>query len=249
MLKRFEVENYKGFADRLVWDFSAGDYAFNRNLVHNGLVNSALVYGRNGSGKTSLGLALFDITLHLTDKSRISGIDLQNYTNLYHPGKHVSFSYTFLFENAVVRYEYQKSGPDSLIYEKLTINNELWLDYDDSDTGTKFIHPDLKVNQNINQIDSRLSILKYIYRNTPANRIPLLTEMFRFCKNMFWYRGLSEGNPYAGFENGNASLEEAICQSGKVNEFEGFLHDHGIDHRLQFETVNGEHRLFACFPT
>ena len=43
MLKRFEVENFKGFKDNIVLDFSARDYAFNKPLVVNGIVNKAIV--------------------------------------------------------------------------------------------------------------------------------------------------------------------------------------------------------------
>ena len=50
MLKRFEVENFKGFKDRLVFDLSAREYAFNKNLVVNGIVNKGIIYGKNGIG-------------------------------------------------------------------------------------------------------------------------------------------------------------------------------------------------------
>ena len=55
MLKRFEVENFKGFKDRIVFDFSARDYSFNQELIGAGLVMHALIYGKNGIGKSSLG--------------------------------------------------------------------------------------------------------------------------------------------------------------------------------------------------
>ena len=52
MIKRFEVENFKGFEKRLVFDLTARDYEFNRSLVNNGVVNKAIIYGKNGVGKT-----------------------------------------------------------------------------------------------------------------------------------------------------------------------------------------------------
>ena len=70
MLKRFEVENFKGFENNIVLDLSAREYAFNKNMVVNNVVNKAIIYGKNGVGKSSLGIALFDITSHLTDKER-----------------------------------------------------------------------------------------------------------------------------------------------------------------------------------
>lgn len=44
MLKRFEVENFKGFKNPLVMDFTAREYEFNKNLIVNGIVNKAILY-------------------------------------------------------------------------------------------------------------------------------------------------------------------------------------------------------------
>ena len=38
MLKHFEVENFRGFKDRLVFDLTARDYDFNKELVHDGVI-------------------------------------------------------------------------------------------------------------------------------------------------------------------------------------------------------------------
>ena len=44
MLKRFEVKNFKGFKDKLVFDLSATrEYAFNTEFICNNIVNKALI--------------------------------------------------------------------------------------------------------------------------------------------------------------------------------------------------------------
>ena len=68
MLKTFETENYRTFSDRIIFDLTSKDYTFSNDIVKNGLVNKAIIYGRNAIGKSSLGLALFDIISHLTDR-------------------------------------------------------------------------------------------------------------------------------------------------------------------------------------
>lgn len=247
MLKRFEVENYKGFSRRLVWDLNSRDYSFNRHLVQNGIVNKAIIYGKNGIGKSSLGLALFDITMHLTDNERINAGYLSNYTNLHQPDDPVSFTYVFQFENDEVIYSYQKSGPDYLLNEQLFFNGEKVLDYDYFDEEKRYISEKLKSSLNIDLVDNKLSVIKYIYRNTPTNNSPVLTKMLQFCEKMLWYRSLSEGNSYAGFTNGANTLVEILYQKSKLREFEQFLKENGLDYHLKFESVNGKHELMALF--
>ncbi len=78
MLKTFEIENYRTFSDRIIFNLTSKNYAFNNNIIKSGLVNKAIIYGRNAIGKSSLGLALFDIISHLTDRFVFSK---RNYIN------------------------------------------------------------------------------------------------------------------------------------------------------------------------
>lgn len=247
MLKRFEVENFKGFSKRLVWSLDGRDYSYNKNLVKSGIVNKAIIYGKNGIGKTSLGLALFDITIHLTDKNRLLPTYYANYRNLTALNNAVSFKYVFQFGNDEIIYEYQKSDPDNLVCEKLTLNGLILIDYNYFNKKHQFINADIQNGLNIDLIDNKLSILKYIYRNTPTNTIPALTDMMVFCENMLWYRSLSDGNVYAGFTNGSTNLNEILYASGKLKEFEKFLLDNGMKYNLRFYPINGMHELMAVF--
>ncbi|MCR4889961.1 MAG: hypothetical protein K5979_12400 [Ruminococcus sp.] len=129
MLKKFEVENFKGFSKRLVFDLTARDYEFNQNLTENGIVKKAIIYGKNGVGKSTLGIALFDIISHLTDKERVPFLYLQNYICLENTMKPALFKYTFNFDNDIVVYEYKKWDPDNLVSEKLTVNDYTLIDY------------------------------------------------------------------------------------------------------------------------
>lgn len=246
MLKRFEVENYRGFSERLVFDLSARDYGFNKNLVYNGIVNKAMIYGKNGIGKSSVGLALFDIISHLTDKTRQYR---QCYRNLDYPDKPVEFKYVFKFGNDEIVYSYYKMEQDYLLKEKLIVNNKLLICYDyfSDSVEDKFISPEIKGSLNIDLIDNKLSVLKYIYRNTPTNEESPITKVIRFCESMLWFRSLSDGASYMGYGIGGANLTDVIYESGKLCEFQSFLTKHGLDYRLKFEAENGNHILYAYY--
>lgn len=247
MLKRFEVENFKGFKNSLVFDLTARDYEFNKNIVVNDVVNKAIIYGKNGVGKSSLGIAIFDIIGHLTDKERMPIRYLINYVNLESEKLFVRFAYTFQFDDDVVVYEYAKRDPNNLIFERLTINNNVVVDYDFFNPEVRFLDKSIIGELNVELIDNKLSVLKYIYRNTPTNTSIPLTRMMQFVDNMLWYRSLSEGNAYCGFSVGGATLVDKLYESGKVKEFEQFLKENDLNYKLRFVNRNGTHELMAVY--
>ena len=108
MLKKFEVENFKGFDKKITFDLTAREYNYNASLVKNGIVNKAIVYGKNGIGKSSLGIGLFDIIIHLTDKEKLQPIYLVNYRNYNTNQAYAKFIYYFQFDKDEIIYEYAK---------------------------------------------------------------------------------------------------------------------------------------------
>ena len=247
MLKRFTVENCRGFQKELVFDLSARDYEFNQGLVRNGLVNKAIIYGPNGIGKSSLGIALFDIVAHLTDKQKIRDQYQDNYRNLESDSKVILFDYLFVFDGFTVFYEYAKNDAGDLLLERLIIYKVLVFDYNFFDTSHQFVDRTQVGELNINLTDNKLSVVKYIYRNLPTGTIPALTRMIQFCENMLWYRCLSDGNTYAGFTNGGSRLSKVIYEKEALEEFRGFLAENGLKYDLGFEIENDSPILYAYF--
>ncbi|MGN0581463.1 MAG: ATP/GTP-binding protein [Oscillospiraceae bacterium] len=246
MLKRFEVENYRGFSEKLVFDLTARDYGFNQNLICNGLVSKAIIYGKNGIGKSTFGFALFDIITHLTDNL---SLHQDNYRNLNNLDKPAMFRYYFKFGTDEIIYEYFKFDYSDLQKEKLTLNGKTLIrfDYFSNNSDERFIDKDLKGSLNIELPDNKLSVLKYIYRNTPTSPTSPVTKLIRFCENMLWYRSLSDGNTYMGFKTGGAMLTEVIREYNKLDEFQCFLKENGLDYQLGFEMENGKYVLYSYY--
>ncbi len=249
MLIKFKVSGYKGFNEPLILDLKAREYAFNTEIVKNNIVNKGLIYGKNGIGKSNLGTALFDIILHLTDKEKLPVQYLQNYLNLDSKNNYAEFSYEFMFGSDKVVYEYKKSSPFDLIEEKLNINDKNTIYYNYFNKKNNYVDSNLIGSLNIELIDNKLSIIKYIYRNMPTNPASLLYKMMNFVDNMLWYRGLSEGNAYCGFKNGGELLTEGLYKSGKIKEFQNFLISNEIYYDLDWQIINGMHELMVKFPS
>lgn len=148
MLRRFEVENYRCFSEKLVFDLTSRDYSFNQNLVYNGIVNKAIIYGKNGIGKSVLGFALFDIISHLTDNKCLQK---KNYRNLEHLDQPVVFRYFFKFGNDDIVYEYIKLDQYDLRKETLKLNGKelVRFDYFSQSETERFVDSTLKGSLNL----------------------------------------------------------------------------------------------------
>ena len=82
--------------ERKIYDLQdPNGYEFNKESIKNGVINHAIVYGKNGVGKSNLGLAIFDIVGHLTDFG-ISDALYSNYSNAFNSSDIAQFHYEFL---------------------------------------------------------------------------------------------------------------------------------------------------------
>ena len=102
MLKSFTVSNFKAFAEPITIDFSAtGNYEFNKESVKDGIVKTGIMYGKNASGKSSLGLAIFDIVANLTDNF-VNQQKYINFENRFSKSGFISFTYLYASSLSIV---------------------------------------------------------------------------------------------------------------------------------------------------
>ena len=164
MLIEFKVEGFKNFEKELVFDLSkTRNYNFNENAIKDGIVKTGLIYGINGSGKSNLGLAIFDIILHLTDKEKTINL-YDYYLNLTNSNTMAKFYYKFKFGNDILEYEYQKDKPQNLVSEVLKINDILISDYNYRSNKYELnLEGTESLNKNLN--GNNISFIKYINNN------------------------------------------------------------------------------------
>lgn len=250
MLKRFEVENFRGFRGRMVLDLSASSYEFNSQLVSGKppVVRKALIYGENGVGKSALGIALFDISRHLTDNQKVRMRYLEPYRNLDSGSDVVSFRYVFSFiHDEDVIYEYVKSDPDTLVSEKLYFDGQRVFQWNHRHPSENMLSPDFARGLRTDMIGENVSPVRYVYGSVGSGKIVLLDKLMTFVGNMLWYRKLSYGNDYAGLVSGQSEIEDYIISNGRMDALAKFLSEHNIVYNLFPITIDGSKQLGVRF--
>lgn len=233
MIKYFSVRNYKSFKDELIIDFSNyKDYKYNTYAIENNLISTAVIYGKNASGKTNLGYAFLDITLHLVDKQQIAQ-QHTNYLNADSDENTSSFTYVFQFNQEEVTYRYRKSNALKLVYEELYINKIKVFSYNFIDKKRDFSNLSLIQAEtlNFNFKDMNISVLRYIANNTNLDKHSIIHKLMTFVGNMLWFRSIGL-NDYIGYLKGADQIQEQIIKNGKVTAFELFLSECGIEYKL-----------------
>jgi len=245
MLKQIKIRNFKNFRDEIVFSLDApNNYEFNRQIIKNNIVNTAIIVGENASGKTNLGYAIMDITTHLTDKRKRA---IKPYTNLYNDDSTAYFEYTFEFAGITVVYKYEKLQQDVAKREELFINGKQVILNDGIERYVK-----LKGAETLNlklYNEKEISLVKYAYSNTVLDESEIeskiFIEFFKFVNSMLWFSS-TEGNSYIGLINETGDLYEKILEKDKTpQKLENFLKGVGINYTL-VERDLGEGKSIFC---
>ncbi len=242
MLCSFSVENFKAFRKAVTIDFSStGNYAFNQDAIKNGISKTALMYGTNACGKTSLCLALFDIVKNLTDKF-FPLAKYSVYQNAFRLDKPVSFEYKFIFDGIYAVYSYKKSDVNTIIAESLSIDDKAVFSYDRSvaEQTSQMLQIKLKGAEslNIKLNDLKISLFRFVKNNTnlednPLNRV--FNNIFCFVDRMllFWS---NEDRGFVGYgTNPSENMINYIIKSGNFDSLKKLFKEAGYDDQLEYE--------------
>lgn len=249
MLKRFSVENFKGFKDRITLDIgSPNNYSFNSEIIENGCVTKGIIYGINSCGKSNLGLAIFDIITYLTEKQKL----LQSYDfylNMSGRKSFAEFEYTFAFDDHEVLYRYSKTDVNALKSESLSIDGKevIYFDFLTRD-GFTLLEGSDTLNASIKN-ESPISRVKYVNSNSILSdnvQNQVFKKFIDFVERMLLFYSL-DSRGYEGFMNGSESIAEGIVNSGKVGDFQEFLKENDIVYELYGCEVDGRKAIYCHF--
>lgn len=246
MLTEFRVRNYRNFRDELYFSLETNkNYEFSQEAILNGVIKDSIVIGYNASGKTNMGLAIMDITVHLTDKNWSNRPNLF-YSNLYNQDDIASFMYRFKFGSDVLEYSYEKRDVEHVIRENVKINGRKVLT---NDMEECVIHLKGSESLNLDNWDRSISLVKYVYANTILDKndedCQNFTKFIRFVNQMLFISS-TEGLKAIGSVSNGGNLIEEICNLEKgVESLEAFLREENLPFHL-VERDKGEGKRIYC---
>lgn len=236
MISKFEVKNFKNFNDWFSFDLTdTKQFEFKSECVKNGIVSKALVYGPNGVGKSNLGFAMLDITMHLQERP-INNKSYDNYLPIGREESLAEFKYFYTFGQDSVSYEYGKSKWDELIYESLTIGGELVLHYDRRNEGSA-AKIELKGTESLKKDmgDSKISLITYVRNSSILDENKqngLFQEFIKQVDGMLFFRSLQDYSSI-GAEPSYKTLNEYLIKEGDIADLQSFLDKAGIVCKLE----------------
>lgn len=223
MLAKFSVNNYRGFKEKIELDLShPANYEFNGFAIKNGIVKNGIIYGPNGSGKTNLGLAIFDIVNHLSQKMRKPDFYSKSFAYLGGQDKYVDFEYTFKFQETELFYTYSKDMNGALRKESLSVNGVLIFDRSDNRLiiNSFPVGEDMKTQLASNA--NNVSIINFLLMSYPLSGDNYLMRLKLFVDSMLWFRSL-RGNDFIGLESAPSALEEFVIANDYLDDFQLFI--------------------------
>ncbi len=252
MLKSFSVSNFRIFSNKITIDFSStGNYTFNSETVRNGIVNTAIMYGKNASGKSSLAYALFDIVSNLTD-NYVTPKGYANYLNAETNREYAEFEYHFIFNDKEVIYSYKKSAVNVILAETLVLDGEKVIAYDKQKSSSELLL-NLSGTENLQANLSliKISILKYIKANAVLSQdtnSELFNNLMEFTNKMLLFWSL-EDRSFVGYkQQSSTAIIDSLIQNDHFEELKNFFHAAGFKDEIIHINLAGHEQLFLKFP-
>jgi len=224
MLVKFAVKNYRGFAERIEFDLTKPrSYDFNNFAIKDGIIKNGIIYGANGSGKSNLGLALFDIENHLSAKWKKADY-FGNYIYAGNQELIADFEYVFKLGGYSIAYTYSKNYLGIIQNEKLEVDSDLiFSTYNGFSINENHFSVNDSAIENLKNNANKISIINYLLNFYPLPENHYLILLNQFVNSMLWFKSL-DSREFIGLEsNVNVNIEEYIIKNNLIDDFASFL--------------------------
>lgn len=242
MLKEFEVKNFKNFHDNLSINFgSIGGYQFGKDCITDNIISKMLIFGKNGTGKSNLGIAITDIVYSLLDfPGNIAGDNI--YVNADSNDDYVEFKYTFIFNNLnCVIYKYSKFSDLELRDEELIIDGQSifycnYLEKDFNFDNLRYISESVIIDRYLDTINKNkstddivervLPFLKWLISNSALKSNSVLLKLYDYVSriSMLTIGTMLLYRPKRMYNN----FFEVLSDNDELRKFEEFLNIMGV---------------------
>lgn len=237
MLKRFSVTNFKNFHKKMTMHFDdVKDYGFNNeglikmDASENRLINKALVYGDNGSGKSNLGFAIMELNNHLTDKLK-NPTHYLDFINADSSSPWATFEYVLSDKKGKeIIYQYTKNSSLRFGYEKLSYDGKLIYEYDYEERRLVNTIEEAKT-LDFSKLTNDISGIKYIRSTIPLPEDHPIRFLVDFAEGMLWFRSVRD-NEFMGIEKAGENLDPYLGDPDRLKGFNDFLNECGLDYEL-----------------
>lgn len=259
MLQKFLISNYKNFKGDLFIDLTKiSGYQFNLDCIYRGTISKMLIYGRNATGKTNLGLAINDIK-EMMDEGLSMDTDILNADA---DEEEVRYEYTFSFDNRELIYQYSKSSEGMLLKEKLFIDTICIYDFDfhemlydyknlifieaDGINIDRYLDGQIKEEYEGEVFNLRIPFLKWLIGNVVFDKESIINKLASFITRMDFIT-VGTGTGYRRRRWLNYFYKTLDSKDG-VQKFETFLNAMGVKCRLKMEkTPDDQLELYLVY--
>lgn len=237
MITHFAVKNFRNFKGWTNYSLSSDKkYVFNESAVPNNIVQHAMLYGENGSGKTNLGYAILDITRHLSQAPTRYPNFVSTYLNADSADELAEFKFTFSFDGNEVFYQYGKDKSSSIVYESLHIQGEEILHWDRRKSNLAVINL-LGAETLTRELSENVaSVVTFVLNNASLQDSPqkaLFFALLKFVEGMVFFKAMSSVNEYAGVApTKHENISAQIIEEFGIFKLEYFLSQCGIAVKL-----------------
>lgn len=251
MIKSFFVKNFKAFKETVGIDFSAtGNYEFSKDALKENIVKTAIMYGKNASGKSSISLALFDIVYNISD-NYVPLRDYLSYQNAFNSKLPVDFCYSFLLEGKNVIYKYTKTNLTTFISEELIIDGRTVISYNKHKSSSTF---DVLLSGTENLIKNlshlNISALKWVKNNsvlTSNDENACFLKLFDFVNKMLLFWSL-DARDFIGYEQTvTPNIVDAIIKRKNFENLKNFFKMAGCEDEIIHNTSSGQEELYISY--
>ncbi len=239
MLKSVKISNFKKFSSELLLDFSnTKKYSWNTEYIQNDIVKNAIIYGKTGSGKTSLSNA---INIYKVLGSRMYENIKSNLVNLHSTNDKFEIEFIFSYiKDHDVTYSFISNGI-SFISEKLILGDKVLFDVNFE--TNKYITnmseiQTLKFGEDLNV----RNILSFIYHNSSLPEDHPIRYVHKF---LITTHVSDESNNYVDFIP-NIGFNNETTQIQFTKELNKELTKYGFHEKLSYNTEDKQ--FYIDFP-